>query len=398
MVTYIYNAIDKNGQSRRSRLEAATRTDAIALLRSEGLIATSISESTPSGLQRKSLSKAAVARIYTMLANQTDVGVPLLKALQVVRESEQQPAAQRLLDDVIAKVTAGNSLSQSLSYHRSQFSTVDINVVRAGEEGGFLNAALNRIVQLREWQGSMTSSLWGALAYPIILVVVASIILPSIMILIVPRFEPLYESLRSSGKMPWITSSLLAISASMEKYGVWVVILAIAGLLAVFKWTRVSDRTVWLERLVERTPVIGRVFRDWYLSQFCRVLGMLLENRVQLLTALEIAASASGSVQLVKTIEDARTELGKGSMLAQPLARSGRVSKEILAMISMAEQSNTLASVLNKIAIQLESQLKKQLELSVKLIEPLMLLILAIIVGAIVIALLLPIFENNGLG
>ncbi len=135
MVTYLYNAIDKNGHARRSRLEAATRTDAIAMLRADGLIATSISESNPTYFQRKTLSKATVARIYAMLANQTDVGVPLLKALQVIRESEQQPAAQRLLDDVIVKVTAGNSLSQSLSYHRSQFSTVDINVVRAGEEG-----------------------------------------------------------------------------------------------------------------------------------------------------------------------------------------------------------------------------------------------------------------------
>ncbi len=368
------------------------------MLRADGLIATSISESNPTYFQRKTLSKATVARIYAMLANQTDVGVPLLKALQVIRESEQQPAAQRLLDDVIVKVTAGNSLSQSLSYHRGQFSTVDINVVRAGEEGGFLNAALNRIVHLREWQGSMTSSLWGALAYPIILLVVASIILPSIMIFIVPRFEPLYESLRTSGKMPWITSSLLNCSAALERYGIWVLSVVMAGLLMVFKLTPSTDRTVWLEQLLERVPVIGRVVQDWYLSQFCRVLGMLLENRVQLLTALEIAANASGSARLRQVMEDARTELEKGSMLAQPLARSGRVSKEILAMINIAEQSNTLPSVLNKIAIQLESQLKKHLELSVKLIEPLMLLILAIVVGSIVIALLLPIFENNGLG
>ncbi len=244
----------------------------------------------------------------------------------------------------------------------------------------------------------MTSSLWGALAYPIILLVVASIILPSIMIFIVPRFEPLYESLRTSGKMPWITSSLLNCSAALERYGIWVLSAVMAGLLMVFKLTKATDRTVWLEQLLERAPVIGRVVQDWYLSQFCRVLGMLLENRVQLLTALEIAANASGSARLMQVMEDARSELEKGSMLAQPLARSGRVSKEILAMINIAEQSNTLPSVLNKIAIQLESQLKKHLELSVKLIEPLMLLILAIVVGSIVIALLLPIFENNGLG
>jgi general secretion pathway protein F/type IV pilus assembly protein PilC len=398
MATYTYTAIDKSGQTRKSRLEAATRTDAIALLQSDGLVAISISEATTSGLRRKTVSKAAVARIYTMLANQMDVGVPLLKALQVIRESEQQPGVQRLLDDIIAKVTAGNSLSQAFSYHRAQFSTVDINVVRAGEEGGFLNAALNRIVQLREWQSSMASSLWGALAYPLILIAVASIILPSIMIFIVPRFEPLYESLRSSGKMPWITSSLLAISAALEQYGLWVMIGATLGSFVLFKWTRASDRTIWMEQLMERSPIVGRVFQDWSLSQFCRVLGMLLDNRVQLLTALEIAATSSGSMQLVRTIEQARKELGEGSMLAQPLARSGRVSKEILAMISIAEQSNTLATVLNKIAIQLETQLKKRLELGVKLVEPLMLLILAILVGTIVIALLLPIFENNGLG
>ncbi len=372
--------------------------DAIALIQAEGLTATAIAEYKPSRLRRRRLGKASVARIYGMLANQLDVGVPLLKALQVIRESEQHPTAQALLDDVISRVTAGDSLSQAFSYHRSHFSAVDINVVRAGEEGGFLNAALNRIVQLREWQSSMTSSLWGALAYPIILILVASIILPSIMILIVPRFEPLYESLRSSGKMPWITSTLLTISAALEQYGIWLLILLFVAVVVTYKRTGVDDRSALLEQWVRRVPVLGRVFQDWSLSQFCRVLGMLLENRVQLLTALEIAASSSGSKQLTQTINDARTELGKGSMLAQPLARSGRVSKEILAMISVAEQSNTLASVLSKIAVQLESQLKRRLEFAVKLVEPLMLLILALIVGTIVIALLLPIFENNGLG
>lgn len=372
--------------------------DAIALIQAEGLTATAIAEYKPSGLRRRRLGKAAVARIYGMLANQMDVGVPLLKALQVVRESEQHPVAQTLLDDVICRVTAGDSLSQAFSYHRSHFSAVDINVVRAGEEGGFLNAALNRIVQLREWQSSMVSSLWGALAYPIILILVASIILPSIMILIVPRFEPLYESLRSSGNMPWITSTLLTISATLEQYGIWVLILVLVAIVVTYKRTRADDRSALMETWVHRVPVLGRVFQDWSLSQFCRVLGMLLENRVQLLTALEIAANSSGSKQLVQTIHDARTELGKGSMLAQPLARSGAVSKEILAMISVAEQSNTLASVSSKIATQLETQLKRRLEFAVKLVEPMMLLILALIVGTIVIALLLPIFENNGLG
>ena len=398
MATYTYSAIDKDGRSRSSRVEAVTRMDAIALIQADGLTATAIAEYKPSGLRRRRLGKAAVARIYGMLANQMDVGVPLLKALQVIRESEQHPTAQMLLDDVISRVTAGDSLSQAFSNHRSHFSAVDINVVRAGEEGGFLNAALNRIVQLREWQGSMASSLWGALAYPIILILVASIILPSIMILIVPRFEPLYESLRSSGKMPWITSALLTISAALEQYGIWVLIFVLVAIVVTYKRTRSDDRSALLEQWVHRVPVLGRVFQDWSLSQFCRVLGMLLENRVQLLTALEIAASSSGSKQLVQTINDARTELGKGSMLAQPLARSGRVSKEILAMISVAEQSNTLASVLSKIAAQLETQLKRRLEFAVKLVEPLMLLILALIVGTIVIALLLPIFENNGLG
>ncbi len=289
-------------------------------------------------------------------------------------------------------------MSQALSYHRSMFDATEVNVVRAGEEGGFLHASLRRIVQLREWQQTMTAGLWGALAYPILLVVVASVILPSIMLFIVPRFEPLYESLRSSGRMPWLTSSLIAMSNFLEHYGLWGGLLGFGVAILGFRAVRSRQQNPWLEGAIERLPLAGTLFQTWFLAQFCRVLGMLLENQVPLLTALEIAARSSGSHRLLATIDEARTSIGKGSMLAPPLARSGRIGKDIVAMISVAEQSNTLATTLVKIAVQLESNFKRKLELSVKLIEPILLLILAIFVGTVVIALLLPIFENNGLG
>ncbi len=398
MATYDCKAIDSEGIERRSRVEAASRSEAIAKLHSLGLLATSIVEARISAFAHRKLNAATIARIYSLLTNQIEVGVPLLKALQVIRESESSPAAHRLLDDVIQRVASGSSLSQSLSFHRSQFDATEVNVVRAGEEGGFLHASLQRIVQLREWQQSMMASLWGALAYPILLVVVASVILPSIMIFIVPRFEPLYGSLRSSGRMPWITSSLLAVSNCLEHYGLWAGILGFASAIFVFRVARSRQQNPWLEDVIERLPLAGTLFQTWSLAQFCRVLGMLLENRVPLLTALEVAARSSGSHRLLATIEEARNSIGKGSMLASPLARSGHIGKDIVAMISVAEQSNTLATTLVKIATQLESNFKRKLELSVKLVEPLLLLILAIFVGTIVIALLLPIFENNGLG
>lgn len=398
MTTFRCKVLDADDRWSRRIIEAATRAEAIAVLQREGLLVAEIREKLLLWNLRSSIKRAKINRFFEMLANQLDVGIPLLKALQVIQENEELVHVRRLWSDVIHKVASGKSLSSTLAEFPKHFETAELSMIEAGEEGGFLPLALNRIVMLREWKSSISSRIWGAIAYPCILLLAAAIIVPAILVGIVPRFEPLYESLKQSGRMPWITQWLLTLSGAVKNYSIWGLLLAASG--AVAWWTLVpkNKRSVWLEICLRRIPYIGTLVQDWSFSQFCQTLSILLENRVGLISALSIAAKASNSGLLTDLIQQTSNEVVRGKSIVQPLSRAKEIDREIIAMLHVGEQSNTLSSVLAKVAAQLEQRIRKNLDLSIKLIEPLLMMILAIVIGCIVIALVLPIFEGNGLG
>ena len=339
----------------------------------------------------------SVTRFYSMLADQLEVGVPILKALDVIREQDRSVVAMQLVGEVAKEITAGSTLSDALLAHPRTFPELDVNVIRAGEEGGFLGEALTRVTQVREWQASLTASVWGTLAYPFILLSVAAILIPGMLVFLVPKFEPLFDSLRNAGKMPWPTTLLLASANLAKSYGG---LFAIGGVLSlgILQWFLPrKNRIEFRDWALSHTPLVGPLARDLALARFFRILGALLQNKIPILKAIEISSSVVGNSLLRRAIDSAKEAVGSGRTLTEPLAKSKQVPIDVLAMLGVGEQSNTLDAVLIKIANQLENRSRKRLEFSVKLLEPAMLLGLALLVGFMVIALLLPVFEGQGL-
>ena len=332
-----------------------------------------------------------------MLHDQLEVGVPILKALEVIRNQEQSESAKQMIDDIMERVTSGSTLSDALQSHPRAFPTIDLSVIRAGEEGGFLRESLARTLQVREWQASLTSSIWGAMAYPIILVSVAAILVPGILVFLVPKFEPLFVSLRQAGKMPWATTVLLETANLAKNYGAFGILGFAIAVVTLFCSVPIAQLRSYGEKTFSQIPFLGPIARDLALARFCRVLGTLLENRIPILKAIDTSATVVGHSMLRHAIEAARDSVARGGSLVQQLAKSKQVPGDILAMLGVGEQSNTLDSVLVKIALQVETRTRKRIEFSVKLLEPAMLLVLALLFGFIVLALLLPVFEGQGL-
>jgi general secretion pathway protein F/type IV pilus assembly protein PilC len=398
MTTFVCKVLDSNDRWSNPTIDAASKAEAICMLQKDGFLVAEIRQKTTWWKTRSNINNTKINRFFEMLSNQLDVGIPLLKSLHVIHENETSPHAKQTWHEIIHKVSSGQSLSVALSLYPRYFSTAEVSMIEAGQEGGFLPLALNRIVLLREWKSSISSRVRGAIAYPCILILAASIIVPAILIGIVPRFEPLYESLKQSGKMPWITQCLIQVSAAAKNYGILTLFLIACSAITWWSLTPKITRSAMLERLSRRIPFIGSVVQDWSLSQFCQTLSILLENRVGLLSALSISARASNSVFLVELIQKTKEEVIRGKSIVPPLSQAKEIDREVIAMLHVGEQSNTLPVVLNKIATQLEQRIRKNLDLSIKLIEPILMMILAALIGSIVIALILPIFEGNGLG
>jgi general secretion pathway protein F/type IV pilus assembly protein PilC len=233
----------------------------------------------------------------------------------------------------------------------------------------------------------------SALAYPLFLGVIGTLVVFGLLIFFVPNFGQIFEDLREQGQLPAITEWLMWTSETLTRFGI--VILLALGLLVVYLRSQLATETGrrLLDRYRIKVPVFGNIYLSLAVARFCRVLGTLLHNGVPILKSLEISRDAAGNVVLSDAIRDASENISAGDSLATPLASSGHFPNTVVEMIAVAEESNTLDQVLVNIADGLERQTERRLDLAVRLLEPIMLLVLAIIVLIVVIALLLPIFK-----
>ena len=398
MYHFHYKALKLDGAPIETTAEGESRSEVLARLKGQGLVVVKLDtiQVKASGIKR--IPRGLITRFYVLLGNQLQVGVPMLSALELIVQQERSPTGKLLLADIAKQVESGQTLSAALEKHTQLFPIVDLNLLRAGEEGGFLSEAIERIAQIRQWQQTLVSSALGAATYPLLLISIAVVLVPTMLIYLVPKLEPIFSSLRRDAKLPLMTTILLDVSHMLEQYGGQALGAFLVLLLAVYVFVPKSRLRKSADHIVLRVPLIGDLFRDFILARFFRILGTLLQNKIQILTSLKIAIKVLGNTDLSHSFRHLCEAVSSGKRLATSLDATGRIPTDVLAMIGVAEQSNSLDTVLIKIAEQLEQRTNRRLEIVMKLIEPLLLLVMAIFVGFVVLALLLPIFEGQTLG
>ncbi len=339
-----------------------------------------------------------MAMTYGQMAALTRAGVPLLRSIAILRDQTANNALKEVLNDVHRQVEDGSSMADAMGKHPRVFSEMATNMVRAGGEGGFLEDAFSRVAKFTEQHEDLKSRTMGALAYPVILMSAGTIIVTVLIVFFVPMFGELFDQLREEGKLPFLTTALLAFSDWLRS--LWGIGLALLmGVVAALVWARLSTeagRLVW-DTIKLRMPLLGNIFLNLAVARFCRVLGTLLHNGVPILRSLEISREATGNRVLSQAIQDASENVTAGESLAGPLSQSGHFPATVVEMISVAEESNTLETVLVEISDDLEIRTFRRLDLAVRLVEPLMLMILAGVVLCVVIALLLPVIKMSEL-
>ena len=216
----------------------------------------------------------------------------------------------------------------------------------------------------------------------------------ALVVFIVPMFEVYFEKLIESGVgLPLITEVLIFVSDALVKYGVFIALGVIGIGFGIRRFTKTARGRQIFDRYKLRLPLAGRVFHETSISRFCRVLGTLLRNGVPILKSLSIAGESVGNVVLQKAINQSAENVVAGNRLSEPLKKSGFVTPQVLAMIRVAEESNTMDEVLVKISDRMDKKIERRLDSMVRLIEPIMLLVIGTIVMGIILGVLLPIFD-----
>ncbi|MEO0531983.1 MAG: type II secretion system F family protein [Planctomycetota bacterium] len=400
MADFVYQARSLAGELSTGTVQAGSAREAMATLSARDLFPVkvepakgSVAASADGSIRVPS---AKVTPVYNQLAALLRSGVPLLRSLAVVKEQASNRPLQAVLDDVHAQVEEGASLAEAMQRHPRAFGELAVSMVRAGGEGGFLEDSLDRVSAFTEQQAELRGKVIGALAYPVILCVIGVLVVSGLVVYAVPMVAEIFQRLRERGELPWVTEALLAVSAFLGDYGLFVLGGIAAVAYGVGQWAGTDRGRDTIDKLRLRTPLLGPISRSLSVARLCRVLGTLLKGGVPIVRALDIAADSAGNRVLTGVVRDAAENIQSGESLAGPLGASGDFPRDVVEMIAVAEQSNSLETVLEQVADSLERSTWRKIELAVRLLEPLMLVLLAGAVLLVVVALLMPIINAGG--
>lgn len=400
MPDFEYTARDASGAAISGMVAANSPQDALAQLTARQIFPLKIEMAETAKTQQKQVSRRVPARhlasFYSQLADLLKSGVPLLRSLELLEGQTRQPALKAVLSEVRASVADGTRLYDAMRVHPKAFNELVCSMVRAGEEGGFLEDVLKRIATVTEHQEEMKSKVVGALVYPMFLVVVGTTVVSILIVFFVPKFAGTFDAMKERGELPWATSALMGISESVQGYWHYGLVALVAIVIGLQQWLATDSGKAFWSRFELRAPGLGRVVRSLAIARFCRVLGTLMQNGVPLLQSLRIAKDATGNKVLADAIDHATDNITAGKSLARPLGASGEFPVEVVEMIAVAEEANNLENVLIGISDNLERRSDRELQMVVRLLEPVLLLLMAIVVLFVFVALLVPILQSSG--
>ncbi len=401
MPDYQYSARNAAGNEITGKLTAHSKREALDTLHRLALFPIRV-ENVQRGhisiaIFKRKVSETQVAAALGLLADLLENGVPVLSAFDVLVKQTVHPVLRDVLSDIRDRVADGDAIDNAFAQHPRVFNELTISIIRAGAEGAFLEDALRRTAKFMEQQAEIKGKVAGAMIYPALLGVVGISIVVVSLLFFVPKFMPSFEEMKAAGEtLPWTTQSLLWMRDMLLRYGLYLAV----GLAFLVFWLQGQLSTPWgvrqLDRLKLRLPLIGPLLLSSAVSRFCRVFGTLLENGVPILRSLEISSHSTGNTLLADAVRRSAENVSSGETLSKPLAESGIVPPQVMTMIAVAEESNTLESVLVNVADTLERGTARKLDTLVTLIGPVMLLLMAGAVFYIMVALLLPFFSMGG--
>ncbi|MFV1966640.1 MAG: type II secretion system F family protein [Pirellulaceae bacterium] len=402
MPEFNYTARTSAGKNVSGEIVADSKREALRALFDRSLFPMKVESSESLGTQWQQLLQAKMpikteilANNLSQLADLLQNGVPLLDSLRILADQAAHPRLAEILRDVHDRVADGQTLDVAMAHHPRVFDDLTISMVRAGSEGAFLEEGLQRTADFMELQQELKSRLIGAMAYPVFLAATGFVVTLVLIIFFVPKFASLFEHLERAGGLPSATVALLAISNFLASYGILVGMAAVGLIIWVKRWFASPEGRLFADRWKLKIPLAGPIFLSYAVSRFCRVLGTLLRNGVPLLKSLNISSESAGNSVLARAIRASAENISAGNTLSRPLAGCGLIPQTVMAMIRVAEESNSLDSVLVNIADVIDRKTARQLDIMVRLVEPMMLLAMGAVILFILTALLLPIFDMS---
>lgn len=418
MPTYSYVAMDAKGKETKGILDVANQNEALTRLKEMGYFPTKVVEVEKStgkkgkkgkgkrgkagkagaGMQFNikipflgGKVKPKVLTTFTrQLATLVDAGLPLLRGLRVLQKGERNPTLKNTIGELAEAIEGGSTFSESLAAHPKVFNKLFVNMVKAGEMGGVLEVALQRLAEFAEKAEKIKGKVKAAIFYPAAVLIVAVVIVGILMVFVVPKFEAIFEDMLEGEGLPEFTQLVLGIS-NFIKSNVLVTAGMCFGFVVFLKLickTKIGKKIY--DKLCLIAPVFGPVVSKVAISRFCRTLGTLIASGVPILQSLNIVRETSSNVIVADAVQAIHDSVKEGETIVAPMEAASVFPPIVVSMVDVGEQTGALPEMLMKIADNYEEEVDNAVTAMTSLLEPIMIVFLAVVVGSIVIAMFMP--------
>ncbi len=403
MDTFNFEATTREGTIVNDTIEAANERSAISRIQDMGYFPLKVNRAVDDegGLGRflstlrSRITEKDIMTFTYQLGVLLEAGFTLDRSLSILSDLTEKKKLKELLQDLMSQVRSGKSFSEALTRFPAVFPVFFVNMIKAGEAGGFIEDTITRMAVYLENSQALKEDVRSALIYPVLLSFVGGAAVIILLTFVVPQFSKIFIDMGETLPLP--TVILITISNTLIKSWWLLLLLVIGGVVGLKKYIRTEKGREYWDKLKFSLPLFGKLYREAAVSRFARTFGTLLSSGVPILNALQIVKGTLGSEKISEIIASVREATRKGRGIAEPLRNSEIFPPLAVHMVTVGEETGRLDEMLIKIADRFDSEVRTTVKRMLALLEPILILIMGIVVGFIVIAMLTAIFSINEL-
>ena len=400
MPRFEYVAIGSNRKTEKGTVTAESAYAARKHLRSRGLHPTDVkqirmdtAQKTVKDIFAKS-GKKEIAGFTKELATMLNAGIKLTDALNVLTLQVTNPHLRAAVTEIRDRVVTGESFADSIAEYEQFFDIIYTSMVRVGEVTGTLGESLSTIAAFMEKRQKLEAKMMTVMIYPAVLVFVCLIVVIVLMVWVIPKIT---EQLVATGQtLPWLTRSLMNISALLTSGWVFVIIAGIVGLVLLYKRVVKTERGALVrDKTLLALPGFGALLKQQILQRFTSTLATLLGSGLSMAESLRVVSQVTGNRIMTNAIKQARERILSGADISTPLRESGVINPSIAHMVTVGEKSGELELMLKMISENLEASSDLVVERLSAIVEPLIIVLMAVVIGVIVFATFVPLIQYS---
>lgn len=381
---------DRKGKAFSGELRAESQAEVNATLRKQGLTVVKLKKRRAA--RGKKITQKDIAYFTRQLSTMLKAGIPLLQSIDIIARGHANPNFTQLLSEIRFDIESGSSMAQAFRRHPRYFDTLYCNLIDAGEQGGILDALLERLSLYMEKTIALKSQIKSAMIYPIAVLTVAFAVTVILMIFVIPAFKGVFSSFGANLPAP----TLVVIAMSDFFVDNWYLIIGapIIGITMYIRGLKRSEKVQRAsDRLLLKLPIFGSLFRKAVIARWTRTLATMFAAGTPLVESMESVAGAAGNWVYYDATKEIEQSVRIGTSLTNAMQATHVFDSMVLQMTQIGEESGALDNMLLKVAEFYEREVDDAVAAISSLIEPLIIVILGVLIGGMVVAMYLPIFK-----